>query len=56
MCAWNRLGRIDLTRKGRQFAERLACRHQLAEMLLTDVIGLPWSKETKTRARSMDFS
>jgi len=40
----DRLGRIDLTRKGRQFAERLALRHQLAEMLLTDVIGLPWSK------------
>lgn len=40
----DRQGRIDLTRKGRQFAERLALRHQLAEMLLTDVIGLPWSK------------
>ncbi len=40
----DREGRIDLTRKGRQFAERLALRHQLAEMLLTDVIGLPWSK------------
>src|ERR1700719_96783 len=40
----DRSGRIDLTRKGRQYAERLALRHQLAEMLLTDVIGLPWSK------------
>src|SRR6195256_4891185 len=40
----DRAGRIDLTRKGQQFAERLALRHQLAEMLLTDVIGLPWSK------------
>ena len=40
----DREGRIDLTRKGRQFAERLALRHQLAEMLLTDVIGLSWSK------------
>src|SRR6266446_992643 len=40
----DREGRIDLTRKGRQFAERMALRHQLAEMLLTDVIGLPWSK------------
>lgn len=39
-----RSGRIDLTRKGRQVAERMALRHQLAEMLLTDVIGLPWSK------------
>src|SRR6516162_1077663 len=37
-------GRIDLTRKGRAVAERMALRHQLAEMLLTDVIGLPWSK------------
>jgi DtxR family Mn-dependent transcriptional regulator len=39
-----RTGRIDLTKKGRQIAERLALRHQLAEMLLTDVIGLSWSK------------
>ena len=37
-------GRIDLTRKGRELAGRMALRHQLAEMLLTDVIGLPWSK------------
>ena len=37
-------GRIDLTRKGRSLAGRLALRHQLAEMLLTDVIGLSWSK------------
>jgi DtxR family transcriptional regulator, Mn-dependent transcriptional regulator len=40
----NRDGRIDLTAKGRKFAERLSLRHQLAEMLLTDVIGLSWSK------------
>src|ERR1051325_8031558 len=40
----DRAGRIDLSRKGRRFAERMALRHQLAEMLLTDVIGLPWSK------------
>src|SRR4029077_19138272 len=40
----DREGRIDLTRKGRQFAERLALRHQLAEMLLTDGLGLPWSQ------------
>jgi DtxR family Mn-dependent transcriptional regulator len=39
-----RSGRIDLTRKGRQVAEHLALRHQLAEMLLTDVIGLSWAK------------
>lgn len=37
-------GRIDLTRKGRGVAGRMALRHQLAELLLTDVIGLPWSK------------
>ena len=37
-------GRIDLTRKGRSLAERLALRHQLAEILLTDVIGLSWAK------------
>lgn len=39
-----RNGRIDLTRKGRAVAERLALRHQLAEVLLTEVIGLPWAK------------
>jgi DtxR family Mn-dependent transcriptional regulator len=39
-----RSGRIDLTSKGRAVAERLAVRHQLAEMLLTDVIGLSWAK------------
>jgi len=37
-------GRIDLTQKGRKFAEYLAMRHQLAELLLTDVIGLPSAK------------
>ena len=40
----DRSGRIDLTRKGRSVAERLAVRHQLAELLLTEIIGLPWSK------------
>jgi DtxR family transcriptional regulator, iron-dependent repressor len=39
-----RSGRIDLTRKGRGVAERLALRHQLAELLLTEVIGLSWAK------------
>jgi DtxR family Mn-dependent transcriptional regulator len=39
-----RSGRIDLTRKGQQVAERLIVRHQLAEMLLTEVIGLPWAR------------
>ncbi len=37
-------GRIQLTRKGRSVAEHLALRHQLAEKLLTEVIGLEWSK------------
>ena len=37
-------GGISLTAKGRSVAERMAVRHQLAEMLLTEVIGLPWSK------------
>lgn len=39
-----RSGRIDLTKKGRQVAERLALRHQLAELLLTEVIGLSWAR------------
>jgi DtxR family Mn-dependent transcriptional regulator len=39
-----RSGRIDLTQKGRKRAEHLALRHQLAEVLLTDVIGLSWSR------------
>jgi DtxR family Mn-dependent transcriptional regulator len=37
-------GRIELTTKGMKIAQHLALRHQLAEVLLTDVIGLPWSK------------
>ena len=37
-------GRIALTRKGRGIAERLAMRHQLAEKLLTEVIGLDWTR------------
>ena len=36
-------GHILLTRKGRAEAERLALRHQLAEKLLTDMIGLDWT-------------
>jgi DtxR family transcriptional regulator, Mn-dependent transcriptional regulator len=39
-----RSGRIDLTRKGRSIAEGFALRHQLAERLLTEVIGLSWAK------------
>jgi len=30
--------------EGQASSERLALRHQLAEMLLTDVIGLSWAK------------
>ena len=37
-------GRILLTAKGRKVAQHLMLRHQLAEMLLTEVIGLPWAK------------
>ena len=37
-------GHILLTAKGRKFAQRLMLRHQLAEMLLTEVIGLSWAK------------
>jgi DtxR family Mn-dependent transcriptional regulator len=37
-------GHILLTRKGRGIAEHLALRHQLAEKLLTEVIGLSWLK------------
>jgi len=37
-------GGIALTAKGRAVAQRLALRHQLAEMLLTEVIGLSWAK------------
>ena len=37
-------GEIRLTRKGRSAAARLELRHQLAEKLLTDVIGLDWTR------------
>jgi DtxR family Mn-dependent transcriptional regulator len=37
-------GRIRLTAKGTARAEQLALRHRLAEKLLTDVIGLDWSR------------
>jgi len=39
-----RSGRIALTRKGRRMADHLAMRHQLAEKLLTEVIGLDWTR------------
>ena len=37
-------GTIELTARGRARAEHLALRHRLAEKLLTDVIGLDWSR------------
>jgi DtxR family transcriptional regulator, Mn-dependent transcriptional regulator len=37
-------GRIRLTAKGRSIAQHLALRHQLAEKLLTEIIGLDWAK------------
>jgi DtxR family Mn-dependent transcriptional regulator len=37
-------GRIQLTPKGRDLAEHQVLRHRLAEKLLTDVIGLQWSR------------
>ena len=37
-------GRIRLTSKGRNVAQHLVLRHRLAEKLLTEVIGLEWSK------------
>lgn len=37
-------GRIRLSAKGRHEAEHLVLRHQLAEKLLTDVIGVEWSR------------
>jgi DtxR family Mn-dependent transcriptional regulator len=37
-------GQIRLTRKGRSAAARLELRHQLAEKLLTDLIGLHWTR------------
>jgi Mn-dependent DtxR family transcriptional regulator len=37
-------GRIELTTKGEEIAQHLVLRHRLAEKLLTDVIGLEWSR------------
>ncbi len=39
-----REGRIELTAKGKEIAQHLVLRHRLAEKLLTDVIGLEWSR------------
>ncbi|HEV3253168.1 MAG TPA: metal-dependent transcriptional regulator [Candidatus Acidoferrales bacterium] len=37
-------GRIGLTARGRDAAQHLVLRHRLAEKLLTEVIGLDWSR------------
>jgi DtxR family Mn-dependent transcriptional regulator len=37
-------GRIQLTRRGRAVAEHLVLRHRLAEKLLTEVLGLEWTR------------
>lgn len=37
-------GRIELSSKGKGIAQQLVLRHRLAEKLLTDVIGLEWSR------------
>jgi DtxR family transcriptional regulator, Mn-dependent transcriptional regulator len=37
-------GHIELSPKGREIAQHLVLRHRLAEKLLTDVIGLEWSR------------
>jgi DtxR family Mn-dependent transcriptional regulator len=37
-------GTISLSPKGKGIAKQLVLRHRLAEKLLTDVIGLPWSR------------
>jgi DtxR family Mn-dependent transcriptional regulator len=39
-----RNGHISLSPKGKRIAQELVLRHRLAEKLLTDVIGLPWSR------------
>ena len=42
--------------QGRAIAERMALRHQLAEMLLTDVIGLRWSAHDEQAPPTRHFS
>jgi DtxR family transcriptional regulator, Mn-dependent transcriptional regulator len=37
-------GQIELTSKGKGIAQHLVLRHRLAEKLLTDVIGIKWSR------------
>jgi DtxR family Mn-dependent transcriptional regulator len=37
-------GRIELSPKGREIAQHLVLRHRLAEMLLTQILGLEWTR------------
>lgn len=37
-------GRIHLTAKGREIADHLVLRHRLAEKLLTEVLGMSWTR------------
>jgi DtxR family transcriptional regulator, Mn-dependent transcriptional regulator len=37
-------GQIELTSKGKGIAQHLVLRHRLAEKLLTDVLGIEWSR------------
>lgn len=37
-------GRITLTAKGRDIADHLVLRHRLAEKLLVEVLGMPWTR------------
>jgi DtxR family Mn-dependent transcriptional regulator len=37
-------GRINLTGKGREVADHLVLRHRLAEKLLTELLGMPWTR------------
>jgi DtxR family Mn-dependent transcriptional regulator len=37
-------GRIELSHKGQSIAQHLVLRHRLAEKLLTEVIGIEWSR------------
>src|SRR5215471_2019737 len=37
-------GRIELSPKGKGIAQHLVLRHRLAEKLLTEIIGLEWSR------------
>ena len=37
-------GEIKLTRKGMEVAVRVVRRHRLAELLLTNVLGMPWDE------------